>query len=67
MKKAKPDGSYERGWFGPMIIIASQQQGVQWEYQLRFHTSAEVALYQDGAWIPKSDLSAASKASAQEP
>jgi hypothetical protein len=67
MKKANPGGGFERGWFGPMIIIASQQQGVQWEYQLRFHTNAEDALYQGGAWIPKNDLSAASKAPSQEP
>ncbi|KAF7506053.1 hypothetical protein GJ744_012300 [Endocarpon pusillum] len=55
MKKAKPVGGYEPGWFGPMIVVAAQQRGALWEYQLRFHT--EEALYRDGAWIPKKDLS----------
>jgi hypothetical protein len=67
MKKARPGGGNELGWFGPMIIVASQQQGAQWEYQLRFHTNAEDVLYQDGAWIPKGKLSAASQAPSREP
>ena len=59
MKKARPGGGYERGWFGPMIIVAAQQQGPHWEYRLRFHTNAEEDLYKDGAWIPKKDLKVA--------
>jgi hypothetical protein len=67
MRKPKAEGGYERGWFGPMVIVAAQLRGTNWEYQLRFHTSAADALYQDGAWIPRNDLTASSQAPFQEP
>lgn len=67
MKKEKPDGGYERGWFGPMIITKARQEGVSWEYQVRFHTKPEGELYNDGAWIPRNNLKAAAQAEPREP
>ncbi len=67
MKKLKLGGGYESGWFGPMIIVAAQLNGPRWEYKLRFHTSAEEALYKDGAWIPRDDLKISSHEQPKEP
>jgi hypothetical protein len=67
MKKANADGVSERGWFGPMIVVAAQQNGLQWEYKLRFHTSGAEDLYKDGDWIPRVNLKASSEAQPREP
>jgi hypothetical protein len=65
MQKANADGGFERGWFGPMIVVAAQQNGLQWEYKLRFHTSED--LYNDGDWIPRVNLRASSEDQSREP